>query len=465
MRQKMAPVSRCRNQIWAGCAALAMLLLVCALPVRAQDVLPGQVGPTAVPIRPVQMSSLPIIDATPKFDAERATAGYLARVSGAARAKSDAYFEGGYWLGLLDLSYGLVVAGLLLGFHISSGIRDWAAERTHSRYGQSLIYVAAYIGITAVTSFPLSLYEGYFREHGYGLSNQTFWQWAGNFGIAFGLALAAGLIVLPLIYWAMRKTREQWWLWASAIVILFTIAINILYPTYIAPLTNHYAPMADSPLKRQILSLARANDIPADNVWQFDASRQSSRISANVAGFLGTTRIALTDNLLTQCTPDEVLTTVGHEMGHYVMGHTMRALLLNSIIFILGFAFLAFGFRAVTDFFGGHWGVRRVDDVAGLPLLAALLSLYFFAMTPVNNVITRTAEHQADIFGLDAVRKPDAFAIMVLKISAYRKLEPGTWEEAILFDHPSGRTRIHDAMVWKKEHIADTDIRDTVSPQ
>jgi STE24 endopeptidase len=93
------------------------------------------------------------------------------------------------------------------------------------------------------------------------------------------------------------------------------------------------------------------------------------------------------------------------------------------------------------------------------------MSVYMFVMTPVTNTISRTTEHQADIFGLDAARKPDAFATVTLKLSSYRKLEPGKWEEFLFYDHPSGRTRIHDSMVWKKEHIRDADVRDTVSPQ
>ena len=91
-----------------------------------------------------------------------------------------------------------------------------------------------------------------------------------------------------------------------------------------------------------------------------------------------------------------------------------------------------------------------------------LLNMMFLA-TPVTNSISRTIEYQADIFGLDAVRKPDAFATVILKLSTYRKLEPGHWEEVIFYDHPSGRTRIQSAMRWKKEHIADTDIRDTAN--
>jgi STE24 endopeptidase len=134
---------------------------------------------------------------------------------------------------------------------------------------------------------------------------------------------------------------------------------------------------------------------------------------------------------------------------------------MDGLVIILGFAFANWGYVLLLEFFGGQWQVRKISDVAGLPLLAALASLYFFLATPLTNSITRTAEYQADIFGLDAVRKPDAFASVMLKLSTYRKLEPGKWEEIIFYDHPSGRTRIETAMRWKKEHIADPDIRDT----
>jgi STE24 endopeptidase len=146
------------------------------------------------------------------------------------------------------------------------------------------------------------------------------------------------------------------------------------------------------------------------------------------------------------------------------MDHTTKLLLLMGLVTILGFAFANWGFVLAAGLFGGNWHVRRVDDIAGLPLLVALGTLFFFLMTPMTNSITREAEHEADIFGLDAVRKPDAFATAMLKLSSYRKLEPGPYEEAIFYDHPSGRVRIETAMRWKKEHIRDADIRDTVSP-
>ena len=444
---------------------LAFLTLIFfATPALAQEQVNG-LPPRAAPTAHVEVGSLPVVDATPKFDADRATTAYLGQINGAARARSDAYFEGSYWLMLVDLLWGLAVAGLLLWLKISAYIRDWIAERTRNKAAQAISYAAIYVGLTAAATFPLTLYEGYFREHDFALSNQTFPAWLGDFAIGLAITLVTALVLVPLLYAAIRRAGRGWWLWGAGIVIAIQILQAVAYPVYIAPLFNHYTPLPDSALKAQILSLARASDIPADNVWTMDASRQSNRISANVSGFLGTTRISLNDNLLKRGTPDEVLAVLGHEMGHYVMGHILRDLLLSGLVVIAAFAFMDWGFRLMVDLFGGQWQVRRLDDVAGLPLVAALASLFFFFATPVSNSITRSSEHQADIFGLNAVRKPDAFATAMLKLSTYRKLEPGPLEEIIFFDHPSGRTRIMDAMVWKKEHIRDVDIRDAVSPQ
>jgi len=443
-------------------ALLSVLLLL--VPASAQEQMNG-LPPRAAPTHQVEVGALPVVDATPKFDAQHATAAYLARINGAARARSDAYFEGGYWLMLMDLIWALAVAGILLWLRISAGLRDWIAARTRSRTGQALFFAAAYVVLTTVATFPLTVYEGYVREHTYGLSNQNFAAWFGDFATGLAITLIASLIFIPLLYAAIRRAGQSWWLWGAGLVILFQIVAAVIYPLYIAPLFNHYTALPESPLKAQILSLARANDIPADNVWMMDASRQSNRISANVSCFLGTTRITLNDNLLKQGSQDEILAVLGHEMGHYVMGHILRDLLLMSLVIIAAFAFIHGGFLFAADLFGAQWQVRQLDDIAGLPLLAALASIFFFLATPLSNGITRTSEHQADIFGLDAVRKPDAFATAMLKLSTYRKLGPGNWEEVIFYDHPSGRTRIMDAMVWKKEHIRDVDIRDTVSPQ
>lgn len=379
----------------------------------------------------------------------------------AAPAPADLLQRADQKLRYEDLVWGLGLAAALLWLGLSARLSDFAAERTRSRTYQVMIYVAGYVTFITAATFPLTLYEGFFREHAYGLSDQSFLSWLGDYAVIFAVSLAAALIVLPIIYFAIRVTRERWWIWGAAITILFSILGTTIYPVFIAPLLNHYTPLAESPLKKEILSLAAANGVPADNVYTFNASRQTNRISANVSGFLGTTRISLNDNLLKQGTHDEIMAVLGHEIGHYVMGHVVRGILLMGLVIIAAFAFMNWGFYFATGVFGGNWQVRRVDDIAGLPLLMALMSLFLYFATPVTNSITRVMERQADIFGVNAVRKPDAFATVTLKLSTYRKLEPGKLEETIFFDHPSGKSRIHDMMVWKREHIGDVDMRGT----
>lgn len=447
----------------------ALLAMLCvALLLSTGTATAQQAGPVAAPTTVVETQSLPPIAAprTAAFDPQKATNAYLARIGGAARARSDAYFEGGYWLILVDTLYTVAVAALLLWLRVSASIRDFAERQTRSRFWQVPLYVGPLIIVFLVASFPLTLFEDFFRERAYGLMNQTFLQWFGDQLVGWGFAIAGGTIALTLIYAAIRAAPRNWWIWAAALAILFSAVFTMAYPVLVAPALNHYSPLPASPLKSDILSLARANGIPADNVYEVDASRQSDRISANVSGFLGTTRLTLNDNLLKKASHDEILAVLGHEMGHYVLDHVWYGLLLDGVLTFAVFAFLAWGFRILTDFFGGSWDVRRIEDPAGIPVLVMLYAVAALVLTPISNSITRSLEIQADMYGLNAARKPDAFATVVLKLSNYRKLDPSPLEEFVFYDHPSGRTRIWEAMRWKAEHLKDPDIAaGPVSPQ
>ncbi len=184
-----------------------------------------------------------------------------------------------------------------------------------------------------------------------------------------------------------------------------------------------------------------------------DASRQTTRVSANVAGFLGTTRIALNDNLLKQCTLPEIRAVMAHEMGHYVLNHGVKLTIYAGIFFLVGFGLTRFVFDAVVRKRGPAWGVRGIGDPAGLPLLVLILATYFFLITPFDNTAVRVTESEADIFGLNTAREPDGFAKVALKLGTYRKLDPTPIEEFIFFDHPSGRARIRMAMDWKAANL------------
>jgi STE24 endopeptidase len=269
-------------------------------------------------------------------------------------------------------------------------------------------------------------------------------------GLAVGLVLGAMLIV-PL-FGLVRRLGKSWWVWGAALMIVFFAFVSLIAPVYISPLFNEYKTLEDRRIKDSILSMARANGIPATNVYEFDASRQSNRVSANVSGFANTLRISLNDNLLKRCTLPEIETTMGHEMGHYVLNHAYKGLVMIGVVIVIGFAFLRWGIDFALARWGVTWDVRGITDVAVLPLAVIVFSLYFLLMTPVTNTISRTMEFEADMYGLNAAQQPDGEANVDLMLGEYRKLDPSPVEEFIFFDHPSGRTRITAAMRWKAEH-------------
>ncbi|HEY0874945.1 MAG TPA: M48 family metallopeptidase [Vicinamibacterales bacterium] len=381
---------------------------------------------------------------------EAATEAYLASVPADARARSDAYFEGGYWLILWRFLWSAAGLLVLLGSGLSARLRDLAERATRSVFLQPAIYWVGFSLFTFVFALPLSVYADFFREHQYGLSTQTFGAWIGDSLKLVALDLTIGSIAVCVFYAALRRTGRAWWLWGAGILLAFLVSAAAVAPVFIAPLFNTYTPVQAEAVREPVLAMARANGIAADTVWQMDASRQTTRISANVSGMLGTERITLNDNLLNRASTDAVLAVMGHEIGHYVLNHTYELLLWFGLLTVVGFALVAriFPLAAARR---PRWGVRGVTDPAGLPLIVLLFSSYLFVITPVTNSIIRSNEFEADLFGLNAARRPDGFAEAALLLGEYRKLHPGPLEELIFFDHPSGYTRILAAMRFKAE--------------
>jgi STE24 endopeptidase len=281
------------------------------------------------------------------------------------------------------------------------------------------------------------------------MATQSFGAWFGEQLLGLVISLILGTLALIGLYAVFRRAPRTWWLWGTGLVLLFMMLGMLVAPVYIQPLFNTYKPIDDPAISEPILELARANKIPVTQVFEVDASRQTKRISANVSGFLGTTRIALNDNLLKQCTLPEIRHVMGHEMGHYVLNHTRTILLIFGTFFFLSFLAAKLTFGWAMRQWGERWGVRGIADPAGLPLLVLILAAVQFVLTPLRNTTIRTIESHADMFALNSAREPDAAAQVALKLGAYRKLDPGALEEFLFFDHPSGRERIRMAMDWK----------------
>jgi STE24 endopeptidase len=383
-----------------GLATLACVLcsLTAATPrtAPAQAIAEQAVSAAAVPnaAAPTTHPAHQRITSRQAFDAEEAMEAYLATLDEETRTRSKEYTEGGYWLGIISLFYGLAVAFFLLNTGLSARMRDIAERISGRKPLQTALYGVQYILVTTLLLLPLSAYSGFIREHRYGFSTQSVGGYISDRFIGLAISLVLVSILLVLLYGAT---------------------------------------------------------VPADEVYRYEASKRTTKISANVSGFLGTTRISLNDNLLDRGTDEEIEAVMAHEIGHFALNAAGEIFVFFGIVLIVGFAFVRWGFDRALARWGSGWGVRDVGDVAGLPLFLVLFSLYSAAITPITNGFIRSNEVEADIYGLNAAREPDGFSTIILKLGEYRKVDPGPLEEWLFYDHPSARNRILMAMRWKAE--------------
>jgi STE24 endopeptidase len=387
------------------------------------------------------------------FDADAATQAYLDMMPPAAIARSNAYFEGGYWLILWDFLVGSVIALLLLELRWSARMRNRAEKITRFKPVQTFLYWAQYLVVATILGFPMEYYENYVREHQYGMATQTFGPWMGDELKTFLVTLVLGSLAFVGLFAIVRRLQRTWWIWGSIAAIVFTTIAIALGPVYIQPIFNDIKKLDDPKVTVPILRMAHANGIPTNDVYEIDASRQTTRMSANVSGFANTTRITLNDNLLKRGSPEEIQAVMGHEMGHYVMNHIPKAIFFLAVLTVLSFAYLRWSLGWALGRWGERWQIRGISDPAIFPLVGLLFGVLMFVLTPVLNTETRMHEKEADMFGLNASRQPDGFAQAAIHLGEYRKMQPGPIEEIIFFDHPSGYNRIHSAMVWKSQNL------------
>jgi len=299
-------------------------------------------------------------------------------------------------------------------------------------------------------SLPLTIYQGYVREHQYAMATQSFGPWFTEQLIGLAVSMVSIALVAAVFYAVLRRVGERWWLWATAVAVAFLVLSVLIGPVLIDPLFNSYKPVADGPVRQAVLTMAHANGVPADDIYEFDASRQTTKVSANVSGIFGSASVRLNDNLLRRSSLPEIRAVMGHELGHYVLNHIYKWIAAMALVLLAGFLFMQWAMTLLLAALGARFGLRGTSDVAAFPLLVAVFSVFAFAATPVTNTITRTQEVEADRFGLNLARDPHGAAEVDLKLTEYRKPDPTALEELVFFDHPSTRFRVHDAMRWRE---------------
>jgi len=386
------------------------------------------------------------------IDPVAATAAYLSALTPGQHLKAQHYTQGGHWLLLWGCLVTLAVSWIVLRSGVLVKVRA-GIERVGPK---PWLVVLAVVVVDAVFEYVLSLpwaaYSGWWRETQYGLTSQAFSGWLTERGIGLVVGIVTSVVLFSLLYWIIRRAPRTWWAWSAAGVVVAFLALMLLQPLFIEPLFNTYKPAPAGPMRDEIVAMAKQVGVPSDKIFIYDGSKQSNRYSANVAGLMGTARVAMSDVMFKKDADlAEVRAVVGHEMGHYVRGHIMIYAALYGFMALITFFLADRLFPRVVRLFGAT-GVQGIADPAGLPVLGAMFAVIALIGTPLTSSVSRLGESDADRFSLEHFNEPDGLARALVKTIEYRAATPSRLEEVIFYDHPAVGNRVRRAMDWKATH-------------
>jgi STE24 endopeptidase len=330
--------------------------------------------------------------------------------------KAMRYYRSGNVLWLIGTVWGLAVPALLLFTGLSARIRNVARKIGRKEFFTIAVYGILFTLLTFLLDLPLSYYQGFVRQHAYGLSSQTAGKWWTDAFI--GLAISCVFIALTLWfpYWLLRKSPRRWWLFTGLAVAPLLAFMLFVTPIWIEPLFNDFGPMKNKALESRILALADRAGIEGSRVYEVKKSVDTKTVNAYVTGFLNTKRIVLWDTLLAKLSDREVLLVMGHEMGHYVLGHVRQLIALGTALTLLGLWVVHRTAGGLIARYRERFGFSELSDVASVPLMALLFSLVTFLLTPAIFAFTRHNEHESDRFGLEITRDNHDCATAFVKL-------------------------------------------------
>jgi Zn-dependent protease with chaperone function len=358
--------------------------------------------------------------------------------------KALSYYASGNRLWVADqiVSNALLLAILFTGF--SAVLRRWAHRVGRNWFFTLVVYFVLFVVLTTVITLPLTYYEEFVREHAYGLSNQTLQKWASDSVMNLVVTCVAGALFIWVPYLLLKKSPRRWWLYTGLAAIPFIVAANLVEPIWIAPLFNKFEPMRDKQLEAQILSLAERAGIEGGRVFQVNKSVDTKTLNAYVAGMWQTKRIVLWDTIISRMNQRQLLFVMGHEMGHYVLGHIWQLIVVTSVLLLLALygAYLTMG--SIVRRWGDRLGFTDLADVASLPLLLLVTNLLGFVITPAELAFSRHVEHEADRFGLEITQTNHSAgeAFVKLQEDALANPRPGPLFKLWRASHPPLGERI-----------------------
>jgi STE24 endopeptidase len=363
------------------------------------------------------------------------------------QAKQYARIRRRLWLG--DTLFSAVYAFAWLFFGWSVALRDWLTSFTTNPWLLVPLFVAIFGGIYFIINLPLGYYSGFVLPHRFGQSNQTFRDWVIDQikGLAIGAPL--GLILLELLYLALRATGNLWWLWAAIGMLIFSVLLSNLAPILIMPIFNKYVPLGDEhkELADRLLDLARRANTKVKGVFKFDMSKRTKAANAALTGIGNTRRIVLGDTLINEFSTDEIETVLAHELGHHVHRDIPFLITFGALSTTLSLYLASLALNWAI----GYFGFTGPADIAAFPALGLIFGAYGLITMPVENAVSRWRERMADDYALQSTGKREAFASAFTRLANQNlgEVDPEKWVVFMFYSHPPLGERIAKANNWE----------------
>ncbi len=366
--------------------------------------------------------------------------------------KAADYARARYILYFLGAAYGIVLLIAFLSQKVAPRFRDWAEKMSTRGFLQVFIYSPVLVLALGLLTLPLDLY-GHWIAVKYDQSIQSWgsWIWDWTKGQMIGIVIAT--ILIWILYGVIRRSPKSWWFYfwlASLPLIIFLVFIT---PLVIEPLFFKFEPLEKSApdLVTEIEKVTRKGglSIPRERMFLMKASEKLKSVNAYVTGFGASRRVVVWDTTMQKMTQSQTLYVFGHEMGHYVLHHIVKTIAFIAVM-LLVFLFIGFQFmHSLVAKHGLRWEIRSVQDLASLPVLLLLFSIFGFLASPLMNSYSRMNEHDADVYGLEVIhgiveepQKAAAVAFQVLGEINLSDPNPNPLIKIWLYTHPPLNERL-----------------------
>ncbi|QNI37420.1 M48 family metallopeptidase [Edaphobacter albus] len=347
--------------------------------------------------------------------------------------------------------WGILQLILLLGLGVVAKMRNVAIHLSRNRWAQGFAFIFLLLAVTTALDLPLDLY-GHHAAVVYGQSVQGWGSWAWDAVKSFLLTLVFGGLLVMLLFWVIRKSPSRWWFWFWIPAMVAVLIGVFVAPVLIDPLFNKFEPLEKTNpalVERLEKVVARGGiHIPPDRMYLMKASEKVTTLNAYVTGYGASKRVVVWDNSVNKATPDEISFIFGHEMGHYVLNHIPATLIFLGILLLVEFYIGFRGVRWLIARYGSRWKIASQNDWGALVVLLLVLAVLSFFSEPIVNGYSRMHEHEADVYGQEAIHgivsDPQKVAQQSFQLLGELSLtdpNPNPFVEFWSFSHPSVASR------------------------